>query len=343
MVTVLTGGCGGDDGPSGPGGPDAAPPTADTVAPSFSGATEATPLPSAVRVQWTTASDNVSANNDIVYLIYMALASGAQDFNQVTLETPPGATSASISGLELATTYYVVVRARDAAGNVDDNTVEVSATTLDVADNSPPTFAGVDSAEAIGTTAVSLGWQAADDDVADSADIRYRVYFADTSAGQDFATPYATTAAGATEALVTGLTPDTTYYFVVRAVDLGDNEDDNTTEQSITTAASVSFAADVEPILAGTCTSPGCHGGARPAQELDLQAGNAYASLVGVTAGQCLGRLRVSAGAPEASYLVNKLDGVDLCAGTQMPKSGSLPAAQRQIIRDWIAAGALDD
>jgi hypothetical protein len=42
------------------------------------------------------------------------------------------------------------------------------------------------------------------------------------------------------------------------------------------------------------------------------------------------------------SYLINKLLGVDMCTGTQMPKADqSLAADDIQRISDWICQGAL--
>ncbi len=54
--------------------------------------------------------------------------------------------------------------------------------------------------------------------------------------------------------------------------------------------------------------------------------------------------LRVDPGHPESSYLVNKLTGVDICAGTQMPARGtSLSSAQLDLIRGWICQGAANN
>lgn len=110
-------------------------------------------------------------------------------------------------------------------------------------------------------------------------------------------------------------------------------------------ATSASFSADVLPILTARCASPGCHSGMRPQAGLSLTATTAYALLVGVAAVQCNdGRLRIAPGLPAESYLMSKLLGVDLCAGTQMPKSGqSLPASELGAISAWICAGAAND
>lgn len=74
---------------------------------------------------------------------------------------------------------------------------------------------------------------------------------------------------------------------------------------------------------------------------LDLSVGKAYAALVNVNATQCNpARKRVLPGDPAQSYLLDKMMGVDLCFGTQMPKLGNLPNAQMTTIANWICAGA---
>jgi hypothetical protein len=106
----------------------------------------------------------------------------------------------------------------------------------------------------------------------------------------------------------------------------------------------VSFIVDVGPLLANSCTAPGCHGFPAPAAGLDLRAGFAYDSLVGVPSSQCLDRLRVAPGQPDASYLIDKITGVNLCFGTKMPKTGpGFTAEQIATISEWICTGALEN
>jgi hypothetical protein len=101
----------------------------------------------------------------------------------------------------------------------------------------------------------------------------------------------------------------------------------------------VSFASQVQPIFNGSCTS-NCHGGNRPAGGLSLASGAAYAELINVTS-SCKGRKQVAPGSPDASYIINKLTGVDMCAGSVMPKmGGELSPAQIDLIRGWICQGA---
>jgi hypothetical protein len=57
------------------------------------------------------------------------------------------------------------------------------------------------------------------------------------------------------------------------------------------------------------------------------------------------GRLLVTAGDVTASYLINKLRGVDMCSGRQMPlgtRTGIMPT-ELSTIEAWICGGALDD
>ena len=316
----------------------------DVTPPMFAGGRSATPLAQAIRLQWEAATDDITEAADIVYLVYEAMASGAQDLTRPALTTAAGATEATVTGLDVDTGYFFVVRARDAAGNVDANTTEISATTLASADATPPSFAGVAGATPIGTSAMELDWQPATDDNSPADAIVYHVYMSELAGGQVFATPTLTTPAGATGALVTNLRADSRYFFVVRARDAAGNEDSNTVEIQGSTPGSVSFSRDVEPLLDASCARNGCHAGVNPSEDLDLRSGRAHAALVDVTAIQCSdGRARVDPANPAGSYLIHKITGENLCAGTVMPKGGGLTPAEIQLIRDWVAAGALDN
>jgi hypothetical protein len=106
----------------------------------------------------------------------------------------------------------------------------------------------------------------------------------------------------------------------------------------------VSFAAEVEPVLVDSCTSMGCHGFPISAAGLDLRLGQAYGNLVNVPSSQCNNRMLVTPGQPGASYLMDKLQGLNLCFGSQMPKaSPPLSAGELAAISEWICRGALDD
>jgi chitodextrinase len=315
---------------------------ADATPPAFAGLSAAAPEPEgSVLLSWAAATDNVTPSAQIVYLVFQASSPGGQNFGSPTLVTAPGATSQRVTGLQPGATYYFVVRARDAAGNVDTNSVERSAGTS--RDEVPPTYAGLSSAAAAGFDAVTLSWTAATDNVTPAEQIVYLIYQAATPGGQSFSTPAYTTAPGATSYRVGGLAAGTTYYFVARARDQAGNTDGNTVERSVTTPT-VSFSRDiVVAIFVPSCAASGCHSGARPARNLNLATvDQAYTGLVNVASEQCPQVKRVAPGAPDSSYLLWKLAGSGPCfSGSQMPKAGtSLTSAEISAIRSWILQGA---
>jgi mono/diheme cytochrome c family protein len=108
-------------------------------------------------------------------------------------------------------------------------------------------------------------------------------------------------------------------------------------------ALSIKLSADVQPIFNSTCVV--CHQGAGQAG-LSLEPGKAYTNLVGVKSTES-SLSRVQAGAPDQSYLMNKLQGTQVQAGgqgAQMPLNGApLSSAQIELIRQWISQGALNN
>jgi len=109
----------------------------------------------------------------------------------------------------------------------------------------------------------------------------------------------------------------------------------------------VSFAADVQPILTARCATSSCHGGSSPRESLSLAAGSAHGELVGVKTTECSGaRTLVVPGDPSASYFLSKARGVDLCGTSRRmppPPKASLSATDLDTIGAWICGGALDD
>lgn len=104
-----------------------------------------------------------------------------------------------------------------------------------VKDDIPPTFSGISSIDSITSTTMRLSWLPATDDLTPQDKIQYLIFMSATSGGQDFQAPSFTTPQGANSYVATGLTPSTTYYFVVRAKDEAGNSDTNITEMSGTT------------------------------------------------------------------------------------------------------------
>ncbi len=99
----------------------------------------------------------------------------------------------------------------------------------------------------------------------------------------------------------------------------------------------------MQGILTQSCAGNG--GGCHPSSgNLNLDSGAAYAALVNVAAPECsnsTGLKYVVPGSPSTSYIIDKLNGTNLCAGVQMPFGAApLSASDIQTISDWICEGA---
>ncbi len=326
------------------GGPDGAA-TGDKTAPRFSGLTTATATgTTTVDLQWSAASDDRSAASQITYQVFVATGSLRQNFATPSFQTAPGATMYTVSGLDLATKYYFIVRARDEAGNSDGNLTERSATTLQQPDTMAPTFAGASGTSVTGNT-ITLSWTQGSDDVASPAQLRYALFLSKTAGGQDFNKPEVITPSGVSNYTVTGLDAQTAYYLVARAQDPAGNRETNTVEKTATTGT-ISFTGQVFPIFNGSCGGANCHTGGSPQDGLDLSsAAKARMSLVNQASAHCTSDLRVAPNMPDKSYLLWKLGlGMGAClVGNRMPSGGNLSAGDINTIRGWIAAGALDN
>jgi hypothetical protein len=203
------------------------------AAPTFGGVTSATAIDeSHVALAWAPATDATTPQALLCYRVYAGTTAGGEDFTTPVLTTPAGATGALLRGLSGDTTYYFVVRAVDADGNEDKNTVEQSAMT---ADTGTPTFAGVQSVTATGVGSLLVTWNPATDTGCPSSLITYRIFYSTTSGAENYAAPSAVTMAGATSVTMTNLSQGQIYYVVVRAVDAAGNSDANTYERSART------------------------------------------------------------------------------------------------------------
>jgi hypothetical protein len=109
---------------------------ADPTPPTFAGITGAEVLDNnTVRISWDSGFDNVSLHETLVYEIHYSTSPEA------TFETRGevvGTITHDVTLLKPGTKYYFRVRCRDEAGNVDSNSVELSATTTGAIDATPP-------------------------------------------------------------------------------------------------------------------------------------------------------------------------------------------------------------
>ena len=88
------------------------------------------------------------------------------------------------------------------------------------------------------------------------------------------------------------------------------------------------------------CAVPGCHGGTGAQQGLRLDPGFSAGNLIKVPSPRDPNLIRVVPGDPDASFLIQKLDGTQTL-GDRMPDGGPyLTTATVNVIRQWIQNGA---
>ncbi len=69
-------------------------------------------------------------------------------------------------------------------------------------------------------------------------------------------------------------------------------------------ASGATFSDIQASVFTPSCATSTCHAGGAPAAGLNLEAANSYTMLVGIQSGQDPGFVRVLAGSPDNSYLV---------------------------------------
>jgi hypothetical protein len=201
----------------------------DTTPPTFAGVDAITVISqTAVRLSWTAGADNRTLASKLVYDVYVATASGAENYGSAAASSAPGASSVDITGLTPVTPYYFVVLARDQAGNRSVDKLERSVTIPDI---TPPTFAGIVFATEGGVCCYGplLTWMAASDNITPATEIVYDIYASGAPGQEDLSTPTFTSAAGATSFQVP-LDSTAGPYWTVRARDAAGNRDSNTHE-----------------------------------------------------------------------------------------------------------------
>ena len=186
--------------------------SSDTTPPSAPGALTATAAGStAINLTWSAATDNVGVTG---YRVERCQGASCTTFAQIA--TPTG-TSYNDSGLAAGSTYRYRVRATDAAGNLGAYSPIASATTSSAPDTTPPTAPASLTATAAGSTAISLTWSAATDNVGVTGYRVERCQGASCTTFAQIATPTGTSYSDS------GLVAGTTYRYRVRATDAAGN------------------------------------------------------------------------------------------------------------------------
>jgi hypothetical protein len=96
-------------------------------------------------------------------------------------------------------------------------------------------------------------------------------------------------------------------------------------------------------VFSVSCALSGCHAGGAPTGGMNLSAGASYGNIVMVPSTERSDLSRIEPGDPGRSYLVKKIRGDADIVGSQMPLVGSITAAQRQLVIDWVRRGAPND
>ena len=132
-------------------------------------------------------------------------------------------------------------------------------------------------------------------------------------------------------------------YLILAALALGGCSGGDGTGLDRPPPLEASFSSIQANVFTPTCATAGCHQGAGAPQGLRLEDAVSYAMLVNVASSEDPGVLRVAPGNPDASYLVQKIEGT-ASVGAQMPLNAApLPQATIDVIRQWITEGAVDD
>jgi chitodextrinase len=174
-------------------------PATDTEAPTaptnvIVGATTTTTIP----LSWTASTDNVGVAG------YKIVVDGEE------LNATATTTSITLTGLTANTSYSIIVKAFDEAGNDSAGSTAVIAMTSTTTDTTRPSTPNGLVASNITSTELDLTWNASTDNV---GVVGYIVYKDGASIGSPTGTTFT----------VTGLNPSTSYGFVVKAVDAGAN------------------------------------------------------------------------------------------------------------------------
>lgn len=142
-----------------------------------------------------------------------------------------------VSGTTPLTTYYIRLRAYDAAGNESANTATLVVQTPTQPDIMPPSVVNLNAPASIVSRAFTANWDEGEDNIG----ISY--YVLDVSTDPAFGT-FVQNASGSWQARNVGnvlsyrvdsLSPDTTYYYRVRAYDAAGNMSDNPTSGQVAT------------------------------------------------------------------------------------------------------------
>lgn len=197
------------------------------------------PKQSTIQVTWTAPGDDSTAGAASEYDIRYSLSSitevGWDGATMCTGEPHPGPAGSAqvfvLTGLLENTTYFVALRSRDEVPNWSGLSNVASATTTPAPDTEPPARVTDLWVGAVTLRSISLSWTAPGDDgdlgIATEYDLRYSTSDLSeavwSSATRCLGVPAPDSAGHYQSHTVTGLQPDTAYYFALKAGDEAPN------------------------------------------------------------------------------------------------------------------------
>ncbi len=226
---------------------------------SFSGTSS-----SATTVSWGAATDETTAQAELLYKLVKAPSAAAIDTaeeidavagSDLAIDWTANALSVTIAGLTASTTYWFAAIVKDAAGNESVYSPQ-SVTTASVPDTSAPSIGTGIVVSGTSGTSTTVSWGAAIDDVTTALNLQYKLVKASAAgaidtvaeanaiAGADIALDWT---ANALSSSVTGLSLSSTYWFAVLVRDAAGNMS-LYAPSSVTTLAS----ADTTPPTVGS-------------------------------------------------------------------------------------------
>ncbi len=202
------------------------PPPPDTIPPTAPSNLTATPASSSqINLSWTASTDNVGVTG---YLVERC-TDMCSTYTQIAA---PTTTTFNDSGLAVGTTYGYRVRAIDVAGNLSSYSNAVTATT-NAPDMQSPTTPTSLTATVISGSQINLSWTASTDNIGVTGYLIERCTGTGCSSFDRQATVPGTTYSD------TGLVPNTSYTYQVKATDAAGNFSPYSNQSTATTSGSV--------------------------------------------------------------------------------------------------------
>jgi hypothetical protein len=206
---------------------------------------------SGVTLNWTKATDGVTAQPQLSYEVRRSNSNnidtvgGAETFGVIAQSYALDLSSANVTGLSAGTTYYFNIIVKDGSGNKAAYVTKSVTTATDADTTAPiPGGGGGITTSSVGASTVTLNWTKASDNLSTQSQLMYEVRRSssnniDTILHSDaygaIAQSYTADTGAAT---ITGLSPSTTYYFNVIVKDTAGNRSIYAMKD-VTTAATV--------------------------------------------------------------------------------------------------------